>query len=80
MRSAQLALLRRGQFLAGIELGDRFVAGFDGLRETHLVVLGEQRVLPDVGEVETDEVFVVTVDAIFGHLVLLLCRFDDGAG
>ena len=51
----------------------RLVAGFDGLRETDLVVLRQQRVLPDVGEVETDEVFVVTVDAIFGHLVLLLC-------
>ena len=71
--AAQLTLLGRGELLARVELCDRFVAGFDGFRETYLVVFGEQRVLPDVGQVETDEVFVVTVDAIFGHLVLLLC-------
>ena len=71
--AAQFALLRGGEFLAGVELGDGLVACFDGLRESDLVVFRQQRVLPDIGEVETDEVFVVSVDAVFGHLVLLLC-------
>ncbi len=66
--------------VARIEFGDGLVARLDGLGESDLVVLREQRVLPDVGEIETDEVFVVAVDAVFGHLVLLLCRFDDGIG
>ena len=71
--AAQLTLLRRGEFAAGVELLDGLVACLDGLRESYLVVFREQRVLPDIGEVETDEVFVVSVDAVFGHLVLLLC-------
>ena len=49
---------------------DLNLPGLDGLRQADFVVLGQQRVLPDVGEVETDEVFVVTVDAIFGHVWL----------
>ena len=66
--AAQLALLGGGQFLAGrIEFGEGLVAGFDRLRQSHLVVFREQCVLPDVGEVETYEVFVVSIDAIFGH-------------
>ena len=66
--AAQLALLGRGEFLAGgVEFGEGLVAGFDRLRQSHLVVFGQQRVLPDVGEVETYEVFVVSIDAIFGH-------------
>ena len=76
--AAQLTLLGGGERVTGVEHGDRLVAGLDGLGEADLVVLGEQRVLPDVGEIETNEVFVVAVDAVFGHLVLLLCRVDDG--
>ena len=37
--------------------------GLDGLGQADLVVLGQQRVLPDVGQVEPDEVFVVALDA-----------------
>ncbi len=60
--------LAGGEFLAGrIEFGEGLVAGFDRLRQSHLVVFGQQRVLPDVREVETYEVFVVSIDAIFGH-------------
>ena len=50
-----------------VELFDRLVAGLDGLRESNLVVLRQQCVLPDVGEVETDKVLVVSFDAIFRH-------------
>ena len=52
---------------AGVEGLDRLLARFDRLGETDLVVLGQQRVLPDVGEVETNEVFVIAINAIFGH-------------
>ena len=38
-------------------------AGLDGLGQPGLVVLGEQRVLPDVRQVEPDEVLVVPFDA-----------------
>ena len=65
---AQLALARRRDVLAaGVEHLDRLLARLDRLGETDLVVLGEQRVLPDVGQVETNEVFVIAINAIFGH-------------
>ena len=74
------AVRRSSRFLAArevlagrVEFRERLVAGFDRLRQPDLVVLGEQGVLPDVGEVETDEVFVVTIDAIFGHRRLPQC-------
>ena len=41
------------------------VAGLDRLGEAHLVVLGEQRVLPDVGEVQPNEIFLIPLDALF---------------
>ena len=34
------------------------IALFDLLRQTDFIVLGEQRILPDFREVQTDEVFV----------------------
>src|SRR4029450_1628244 len=37
------------------------------LGATTLVVLGQQRVLTDVGEVQPNEIFVVAIHAIFGH-------------
>jgi hypothetical protein len=43
------------------------LAGFDLLREANLVVLGEERVLPDVGQVQPDEILFVAFDAIFRH-------------
>ena len=67
-RAPQLALAGgRDVLAAGLELGARLVAGLDGLGQPDLVVLGQQRVLPDVGEVETDEVFLVALDALLGH-------------
>ena len=69
-----------GELLAaGVELVDRLLAGFDRFREPDLVVLGEQRVLPDVGEVQPDEVFVVALDAIFGHRQLPQCGLTTEA-
>ena len=64
----QLALAGRREVLAaGLELGAGGVARLDGLGQADLVVLGEQRVLPDVGEVEADEVFLVSFNALFGQ-------------
>ena len=55
---AQLALLGRGELLGRRRRASRarLVAGLDGLGQPDLVVLGEQRVLPDVSEVEAYEV------------------------
>ena len=52
---------------AGVERLDRLLARLDRLRQPDLVVLGQQRVLTDVGQVQTNEVFVIAFDAIFGH-------------
>jgi hypothetical protein len=52
-------------WLAGLFQLSGGVAGLDGLGEADLVVLGEQRVLADVGEVQADEVFFVPLHAIF---------------
>jgi hypothetical protein len=65
---SEFALAGRGEALAaGVEFLDGFLAGLDGLGETDLVVLGEERVLTDVGQVEPDEILIIPVDAIFGH-------------
>ena len=73
--AAQLALAAgRDVLAAGLELGAGLVAGLDRLREPDLVVLGQQRVLTDVGEVEADEVFLVALDALLGHRSHLLVR------
>jgi hypothetical protein len=45
------------------------LAFFDFLGEANLVVFGEEYVLADIGEIETYEVFLVSIDAIFGHCV-----------
>ena len=52
---------------AGVEVLDRLLAGLDRLGQPDLVVLGEQGVLADVGEVQAYEVFVIAFNAIFGH-------------
>jgi hypothetical protein len=46
---------------------NRLVASFDRLGEPDLVVFRKERVLPDIGEVQTDEVFIISFNAIFGH-------------
>ena len=58
----------RGELLGRrVELLERFLAGLDRLGEPDLVILGQQRVLADVGEVQPDEILVIAVNAIFGH-------------
>jgi hypothetical protein len=65
---AQLALLGRGEILAG---GQQVAAGgiapLDLLGQPNLVVLGEQRVLPDIGQIEPDEIFLVPLDSLLRH-------------
>ena len=60
-------MLFRSGLAAGVEFLDRLLARLDCLGKTDLVVFGEQGVLTDVGQVEPDEVFIISVDAIFGH-------------
>ncbi len=49
------------------EFCGRALAGLDGLGESDFVVFGEEGVLADVGEIETYEVFFVTIDTVFCH-------------
>ena len=64
----ELTLLRRGQTLrAGGQLLAGGVATLDLLGQAYLVVLGEERVLPDVGQVEPNEIFLVALDTFFRH-------------
>ena len=66
--AAHLALLRRGQALWRLgHVGLGGPAGLDGLGQADLVVLGQQRVLPDVRQVEPDEVLVVALDSFLGQ-------------
>ena len=53
-----------GQLLGRVELFAGGVAPLDLLGQSDLVVLGEQRVLADVGEIEPDEVFLVALNAL----------------
>ena len=54
--------------------------GLDGLGQPHLVVLGEEGILPDVGEVETDKIFLVALDALLGQGMLLDKAVEPGRG
>jgi len=66
--ATQFALAGGGDcFAAGVELLDRLLARLDRLGQTDLVVLGEQGVLTDIGQIQPDEVFIISVDTIFGH-------------
>ena len=63
--AAQLALLGRGEALGGRrQLGLRLAAGLDGLGQADLVVLGQQRVLTDVGQIQPDQILVVSLEAL----------------
>src|SRR5579863_5019937 len=73
--AAQFALLGRCQRLCSQHLLARSVATLDLLREANLVVLREQWVLPDVRQVETDEVLLVTLNSLFSQgPILRPCR------
>src|SRR5699024_1987845 len=66
--AAQFTLAGRGHALGrGLEFLTSLVAGLDGLSQTYFVVLREQWVLADVGEVQTDEVLLVPLHTILRH-------------
>ena len=44
----------------------------DLLCETDLVVLGEERILADVGEIQANEIFFVALDTLLRHAGVLL--------
>ena len=66
-RSLRFSSRRRaGVRSRGFALNARFrlATGLDRLGQADLVVLGQQRVLPDVSQVEPYEVFLVALDAL----------------
>src|SRR5437868_15509008 len=65
----ELAALRRGELLGGLELLTRLNSGLDRLSEPDLVVLREEVVATHVLQVEADEVLVVTVLAAGLHVL-----------
>ena len=72
---------RSSRFFAGVSdfalqhLLARSVATLDLLREANLVVLREQWVLPDVRQVEPDEILFVTLNTLFRQgPILRPCR------
>jgi hypothetical protein len=66
-RAAKLALLTRRDAGALLQFGPSGIATLDRLRQTDLVVLRQQGLLPDVSKVETDEIFLVPLDSFLGH-------------
>ena len=69
----QLTLLGGVEALGVGLLLEGGLAGFDGLGEADFVVLGEECVLTDVGEIKTNQVFFVAVNAILRHVNSVLC-------
>ena len=66
--TAQLPLAGRQHVMTEpVELLARLVPDFDRLGQPHLVVLGEQRILADIGQIEPDEVFFISFDSVFGQ-------------
>jgi hypothetical protein len=66
--SPQLSLLVSCEiFSTRLENLEGFFSGLDFLCETNFVVLREQDVLSDVGEVKTDEILVVSVNSFLRH-------------
>src|SRR5665213_2149586 len=53
----------RASFLLGVS----FATLFDGLGQANFIVLGQKGVLTNIGEVETYEVLVIPINAIFCH-------------
>ena len=78
--AAQLALAgRRGLLARALERGEGLVAGLDRLGQPHLVVLGQERVLADVGQVQANEVFFVPLDTFLGHVAPDACWLGGGS-
>ena len=67
--TAQLPLFGRCQALGRRrQLSIGLPPGLDGLGQPDLVVLGQQRILADVGQIKSDEVFVVPLEALLCQL------------
>ena len=67
-QAAELALLGGRDVLpGGVELAERCLACLDLLGQADLVIFGEEGVLPDIGQIQPDEVLFVALDAIFRH-------------
>ena len=62
LNSRRLAGVRSLTFVGQVELGG--AAPLDGLGQADLVVLREQRVLADIGQVEPDQILLVALDAL----------------
>jgi len=70
---AQLALAgRRQAALVLLELGRRLLADLHRLGEARLVILGQQRVLADLTEVQPDQVFLITLCSLLRHVLTFL--------
>ncbi|MGH8998632.1 MAG: hypothetical protein ACRDY7_04505 [Acidimicrobiia bacterium] len=63
----QLPLLRGRQSRGSPQLAAGGVATFDLLGQPDLVVLGQQRILPDVRQVQAYEIFLVPFNSFFCH-------------
>ena len=66
-RTLQFALASNSESLGCIHFGASGNATLDGLRQTNLVVLREQGVLANVGEVETNEILFVAFNTFLCH-------------
>ena len=79
--AAKLALLGRGQPLGRLgHVGLGVPPGLDGLGQPDLVVLGQQRVLTDVCQVEPDEILVVALNSFLGQNLRQTFRPMTSAG
>jgi len=64
----KLTLLGSCHFLAGrIQIDDCRLTGFDQFRQPDLIILGEERVLPDIGQVQANQILFIAINAILGH-------------
>ena len=65
--AVEFAALGRGEFIGALERNSCFGALFDGLCQTNFVILSQQRVLTNIGEIQPDEIFFVPLNTFFGH-------------
>ena len=67
-RTMRLSSRRRVGVIA-LRLGPQLLlgapTGLDRLGKAYLVVLGEQRILTDVGQIQPDEIFLVALNSLF---------------
>jgi len=73
---AQFAFTSGAHARGVLELLFCSLAFFDFFGEADFVVFGEEYVLADIGEIETYEIFFVSIDAIFGHCVPPRCTWN----